>query len=309
MSARSAYNLRDRDPLFAAGWDAASVLARPRLADEAWSRAMNGVVERIYRDGVIVAERHKYDNRLTMSVLARLDARIDRAEERGAAHLRLTRRWDDYLAALAEDRVEDGLALLAPPAPAAAREVRGNAGGRELHELHPAAGASAEAGGEAEDHDPHTIWEGEGGWWTDYPPPSDFDGEEEGTYGDDCYCRTLSEAEQAVVDADVAEEAEEKAEAASAERALAEAQRDAWFGFAVPAAEPAPFASIEPDLEVPRPEGPEPEAARPEACASPPPPETAEDRSAAGTHTPGLAEPPATPVPPPLPLSPAGGTG
>ena len=85
---------------------------RPRLADEAYSRAMNGVLERIYKDGAIVAERHRYDNRLTMSVLARLDARADRAEEKGAPHLALVARWDDYLAALGEDRREDGLALL-----------------------------------------------------------------------------------------------------------------------------------------------------------------------------------------------------
>ncbi|MEA3052334.1 MAG: hypothetical protein QOG72_1237 [Sphingomonadales bacterium] len=78
MSAKSAYNLRDRDPLFAAGLDAACVKARAPLADEAYSRARNGVVERIYRDGAIVAEKHRYDNRLTMAVLARLDSRIAR---------------------------------------------------------------------------------------------------------------------------------------------------------------------------------------------------------------------------------------
>jgi hypothetical protein len=117
MSARAAYNLRDRDPLFAAGWEAAGVMARSRLADEAYSRSINGVMERIYKDGVIVAERHRYDNKLTMSVLGRLDARIDRAEERGDPHLRLVARWDDYLDALASGRREEGLALLAPPEP------------------------------------------------------------------------------------------------------------------------------------------------------------------------------------------------
>src|SRR3546814_12372224 len=86
MSARSAYNLRDRDPLFAAGWDAACVMARPRLAAEAFSRAMNGIVERTYKDGMIVAERHRYDNTPTIAVPGRLAARHARAEERGAAH-------------------------------------------------------------------------------------------------------------------------------------------------------------------------------------------------------------------------------
>jgi hypothetical protein len=229
MSAKSVYNLRDRDLLFAAGLDAACVKARGPLADEAYSRARNGVVERLYKDGVIVAERHRYDNRLTMSVLARLDSRIDRAEEKGAAHLKLVARWDDYLAALSEDRREDGLALLAPakaaaPTPRPAPGPGENPGHRELHELRQ----PEEAG---EDEDPHEIWEDDDGWWTNYPPPAGFDGEEQGAYWDYEYRRTLSPAEQSVIDGDLAEEAEEEAEALAAERAIAEAQRDAFFGF------------------------------------------------------------------------------
>ena len=229
MSARSAYNLRDRDPLFAAGMEAAQVMARPKLADEAYSRSLNGVVERIYKDGVIVAERHRYDNKLTMSVLNRLDQRIDRAEAQSAPHLALVARWDDYLAALAEDRQEDARALLAcpeqgrragpaaAPAPTAAGEVHEAAPGRELHELRLPPPPV--------ERDRHEVWEDEreaGCWWTDYPPPPDFDGEEEGDYGDEDYRRTLSSAEQAVIDADVAEE---KAE----ELARAQAQRAAYF--------------------------------------------------------------------------------
>ncbi|HEY0112883.1 MAG TPA: hypothetical protein VGB59_06985 [Allosphingosinicella sp.] len=224
MSAKAAYNLRDRDPLFAAGLDAACVKARAPLADEAYSRARNGVVERIYKDGVVVAERHRYDNRLTMAVLARLDSRIDRAEEKGAAHLGLVARWEDYLDAVAEDRSEDGLALLAAPANAPASEVQANSGDRELHELYLAGlGAGAE---DYDDDDPlaadrHSVWEDEDGrWWTDYPPPAGFEGEEEGEYRVDGYRRTLAPAEQAVIDAEQADDL-----------ARAQAQRDAWFGF------------------------------------------------------------------------------
>lgn len=208
ISARSAYNLRDRDPLFAAGWDAAQMMARPRLADEAYSRALNGVVDRIYKDGVIVAERHRYDNRLTMSVLARLDARLDRAEEKGAPHLALVARWDEYLAALGEDRREDGLAMLAPAGTEGEEEMQD----RELHELHPG----------ADDDDYHSVWEEVDGWWTDYPPPPGFDGEEEGEYGEDDYRRVLSDEEQAAMDAEIAAEEAEI-------RARAEARRAAWF--------------------------------------------------------------------------------
>ncbi|HYI64934.1 MAG TPA: hypothetical protein VEW71_08625 [Allosphingosinicella sp.] len=230
MSARSAYNLRDRDPLVAAGWEAAQVMARPKLADEAYSRSMNGVVERIYKDGAIVAERHRYDNRLTMAVLARLDVRIDRAEEKGAPHLALVARWDEYLAALEEDRREDGLALLAAAPAAPAAEVQGQAGDRELHELHPGGRGPAEEE-EMAQIDRHDVWEAEDGWWTDYPPPPDFDGEEEGAWGDEDYRRTLSSKEQAAIDADLAEDK-------AADLARAQAQRAAYFGEAPDRGEP-----------------------------------------------------------------------
>ena len=237
MSARSAYNLRDRDPLFAAGWEAAALKARTRLADEAFSRSLNGVVERIYKDGMIVAERHRYDNRLTMAVLARLDARIDRAEERGDPRLNVVAHWDEYLAALGEGRRDDGLALLAPPVLSEAEgpaDLHDHAGDRELHELREEE--------EELDADPHIVWEEEGGWWTDYPPPPGFDGDEIGTYGKPGYRRELTPEERAVVDREAAEEA-------AAERELAEAQRDAFFGFAAapdaarPHEPPGPAAS------------------------------------------------------------------
>lgn len=226
MSARSAYNLRDRDPLFAAGWEAAQAMARPRLADEAYARALNGVVDRIYKDGMVVAERHRYDNRLTMSVLARLDARHDRAEEAGAPHLALVARWDDYLDALEAERRADGLAILAGAA--------GKGGGeavrdRELRELHGREGSDIDAGDDGDDgdddddEDRHLVWEDGGEWWTDYPPPPGFAGEEDGDYGHPDYRRALSPGEQAVIDADLA------AEMARA-RARGEAQRAAWFG-------------------------------------------------------------------------------
>jgi hypothetical protein len=64
--------------------------------------------------------------------------------------------------------------------------------------------------------------------WTDYPPPPDFDGEEEGEYDDAGYKRTLSSAEQAAIDAT---EASYRAH----DRARAEAQRDAYFSIEPPA--------------------------------------------------------------------------
>ena len=238
MSARAAYNLRDRDALFAAGWDAASVKARAPLADEAYSRARNGVIERIYKDGLIVAERHRYDNRLTMAVLARLDARIDRAEEKGAPHMAAVANWESYLDAVGEDRTEDASAILAPPAPepapAPAADPAANAGNREVREVHLAEDDSFDGDpgdGEAgEPEDTHIVWQSGGEWWTDYPPPDGFDGEEEGEYHDHDYRRTLTPEEAAVMEAEEAGEAGELAEA----EAEAAALRDAFFGFGAP---------------------------------------------------------------------------
>jgi hypothetical protein len=238
MSARSYYNLLDRDPLFAAGLEAARVKARNRLADETFSRSLNGCIERIYKDGVIVAERHRHDNRLSMAVLARLDSRVDRAEQRGEPHLRLAARWDDYLNALGEGRREDGFALLAEPVPGSVEtpEPKPKAGSprnareRELLELF--GGVEDEMA--EPDADLHSVREEADGWWTDYPPPPGFDGEQNGSWADENYKRRLSPAEQALVDAQLAE-------TEATERALAEAQRDAFFGFTAAAA-PAPEA-------------------------------------------------------------------
>jgi hypothetical protein len=97
LSERSAYNLRNRDPLFAAGWDAADLLARDPLANGLREQAAEGIIETITRNGEVVATRHRFDGRLSMAVLHRLDKRCDRAAERGGAHLALVRHWDEWL--------------------------------------------------------------------------------------------------------------------------------------------------------------------------------------------------------------------
>ncbi|HEX9932656.1 MAG TPA: hypothetical protein VGB08_07420, partial [Allosphingosinicella sp.] len=75
-------------------------------------------------------------------------------------------------------------------------------------------------------------------WWTRFPPPAGFDGDEEGEPEDYDYKRTLTDAELAAVEA---EQAEERAGELARERA----RRDLYFGFSGD----APKAEIFPPRE------------------------------------------------------------
>jgi hypothetical protein len=77
MSREAAYRLRRREALFARGWDAALVLARAASAEELADRALDGVEEEIWYRGELVGTRRKYDNRLLLSHIARLDRIAD----------------------------------------------------------------------------------------------------------------------------------------------------------------------------------------------------------------------------------------
>ena len=90
ISTRAAYALRIRrdGAAFRLGWDAAILIARARLADELLARALTGQEEVIRKDadaGEITRRRH--DNRLAMSMLARLDRMADSPPEGSDAAL------------------------------------------------------------------------------------------------------------------------------------------------------------------------------------------------------------------------------
>jgi hypothetical protein len=75
VSSRSALRLRSKPggEGFAAAWDAALRMSAPRLAAIAFDRSMNGRVERIYKDGELVAERRVPSDYLLTWLLSRLD--------------------------------------------------------------------------------------------------------------------------------------------------------------------------------------------------------------------------------------------
>lgn len=74
---KSAYRLRDRPDAasFAAAWDKAAGWGQDRTVDVGLERAMLGETFPILRDGKVVGERVRYDNRLIMTVLNALDRR------------------------------------------------------------------------------------------------------------------------------------------------------------------------------------------------------------------------------------------
>lgn len=102
ISRQSAYRLRNsqRGRGFRVAWAVASRLARNRLADDVYRRAVYGSVETIRR-GDEVIQRHRHDDRLAMAVLARLD-RLEREgmKERDAGEI-VAESFDTFVDAVA----------------------------------------------------------------------------------------------------------------------------------------------------------------------------------------------------------------
>ncbi|MBA3667407.1 MAG: hypothetical protein H0W65_06765 [Sphingomonas sp.] len=261
ISAQAAYNLRNRDRLFAAGWDAALGLARARLADDLYARAVHGSIEQIWKDGAIVAERHRHDNRLSIAVLNRLDARCDRAERFKLPTQRLAANWDAYVAALAEGRTADAEAMLAPPSPPPA--MLGQGGNsmliHQLRQLRAGQMLDEEEGSPPENdgEEDERVWAENYSWRTNYPPPPGFNGDEDGAYGELGYSRNCTPEERAILDLRYPDQfVEEEDEELIAD----EAERDSFF------------AALAGELEEAEEESPEEEQAEAEGAQDTPEP-------------------------------------
>ena len=94
-SRQSAYDLRRRDPDFARGWQAALVLARDVAEDVLQERAIGGVEEPVYYHGEVVGTRRRYDSRLLLAHLGRLDKAAEQIPARRAAA-----RFEELMAAI-----------------------------------------------------------------------------------------------------------------------------------------------------------------------------------------------------------------
>ncbi len=110
VSAESVYRLRRRDALFAQGWSAALVLAREAAGDELACRALHGVREAVFYRGEEVGHRVRFDARLLLAHVARLDALALDARARGDAA-----RFDELLAAVAGAQADEDLYEFADP--------------------------------------------------------------------------------------------------------------------------------------------------------------------------------------------------
>lgn len=76
LSAEAAYRLRRRDPLFARAWAAALVLAQEKNEQVLADRAIDGIEEEVWYRGELVGTRRRYDTRLFLAHLARVDRQI-----------------------------------------------------------------------------------------------------------------------------------------------------------------------------------------------------------------------------------------
>ncbi|MEA3063878.1 MAG: hypothetical protein QOJ27_306 [Sphingomonadales bacterium] len=194
--------------------EAAHLHGARRLRSIAYERAIEGTLKGRYYRGELVGQERVYDNRLLTYLLGKVAHLLDPPGEARA----ICDDWQPHMEAL-----EQGLP---PPPPRAA-------------------GAAGSAGTEWTGHEARE--DEDGIWWTGFPPPAGFDGEEQGEYGDDDYERTLSAQEQAVVDAELDRE--------DAEQLASEtARRDRFFGFpggGIPCpteAEPRETSKSDPDL-------------------------------------------------------------
>jgi hypothetical protein len=226
MSEQSANRLRRRASArsFDRACDAAIRIGARRLISVACERAIDGTIKRHYYRGEVKGEERVYDNRLLIALISKLGPLIapppEDAEPPAAD-------WEPWM-----DALEQGLPEPPPSEPAAAEPA---------HAPDPDALPDDV---EEEAFDGSEIWEERGEWFTDFPPPDGFEGEENGEFGDSGYYRSLSEAEQAVVDANAAEElAQHRAEQC--------ARRDLYFGFAGEGQDSGSFAPRGPELYEP----------------------------------------------------------
>ncbi|WP_054588265.1 hypothetical protein [Sphingopyxis macrogoltabida] len=275
MSPAAVYQLRQRPEgaAFRLGCAAALLIARGRLVDELLDRAIWGHDEMttvMREEDRSLYKRRRIDSRLGLAMLARLDKMVEtraRAGEEMLAQV-IAGDWPGFLslfdaAEAARTAAAEASADAAPDSAAETSPATGMAAalalwlaGRDnragpLAALWRGTGIANEVARISADCDEEpdaeptpeeeaaamTVWpdEDSGEWRTNFPPPDDFIGDEEGRFGDEGYERALDVDEEIALDAAFAE-------AIAPLRAAGEAARRAFFGLPTPANDPAPAA-------------------------------------------------------------------
>ena len=156
--------------------EAAYMFGARRLRSIAYERAIEGTLKAHYYRGERVGEERVFDNRLLTYLLGKAGPELQPPEESRT----VCEDWEAHM-----DALEQGL-----PAPDLDRpEAAPGPGPEEKVEVETEL---------ARDHP--QVWLDDGIWWTYFPPPDGFDGEEE-AFGDGGYQRTLTAEEEAAVTA------------------------------------------------------------------------------------------------------------
>lgn len=114
MSRDAAYRLRRRDALFARGWAAALVQARENSIDLLADKATEGIEEEVWYRGEMCGTRWRFDARLLLAHLARLDQMV---EELSPATADDAARFDELLACIGEAQMPEHLEIEDQPLP------------------------------------------------------------------------------------------------------------------------------------------------------------------------------------------------
>jgi hypothetical protein len=260
MSAQAAYGFAARvaGRVFALGWDAAILVARRRIEGELMQRALEGQEELYERDpDTGIVKRTRIHNGVTMAMLKRLDqmaaGKADSPAD--AAMARIVAQDFEHFLDLVEAggsgaeamlflKVRDGGLFPMAHIPQAVEALEF----AKQHQLSQNSVVSQEMEPESElaEISPEeaaanmSIWycDRADGWRTNFPPPEDFIGEEEGIFGEPDYERELDEEEEEQHLAQI------KLETAPL-RAAGEAARLAWLGIDEPQEDDAGDDNIE----------------------------------------------------------------
>ena len=104
LSREAAYRLRRRDALFARAWAAAQLQARECVGDVLGTRAIEGIEEEVWLRGECVGTKRRFDTRLLLAHMARLDKLAENTQARADAS-----RFDELVACVAGAAIPEGL--------------------------------------------------------------------------------------------------------------------------------------------------------------------------------------------------------